>query len=110
MSAAGIGAGVRGQRLTILLGSRDHAGHHSLSTELLSRARKAGLAGATLLQGVEGRGRSGRLHRRHVVGEDAPVAIVIVDTPEKIEAFRDSLSSLGSTLVTVVDDVTAFRA
>lgn len=98
------------QRLTIMLSSRDHAHHHSLATEVLSRARRAHLAGATLMHALEGQGRSGTLHRQHLFGEDVPLSILIVDESEKIQHFRDELQDiLGDSLV-VIDDVIAFRA
>jgi hypothetical protein len=98
------------QRLTVMLSSRDHAHHHSLATELLSRARRAKLAGATMMHAVEGQGRSGTLHRQHFFAEDVPVAILIVDDATKIEAFlKDVRPTIGDSLV-IIEDVTAFRA
>jgi PII-like signaling protein len=98
------------QRLTVMLNSRDHAHHHSLATEVLSRARRAHLAGATLLHAVEGHGRSGALHRQHLFAEDVPLAILIVDDATKIEAFLEDIRPLIGDSVVVLDDVVAFRA
>jgi len=98
------------QRLTVMANSRDRTHHHSLATEVLARARHAHLAGATVVAGMEGLGHSGVLHRRHVFGEDVPLAIVIVDEGSKIQAFVEaSRDALGDALV-IVEDVTAFRA
>jgi PII-like signaling protein len=98
------------QRLTILMSSRDRAGHHSLAIEIMSRARRAGMAGATLLHGAEGLGRSGSVHRDRLFVDDAPAAVVIVDDGEKIAAFRRDIEPLTRGAVVLVDDVTAFRA
>jgi len=53
------------------------------------QAREAGLAGATVVRGMEGFGRSSRVHTASILrlSEDLPVVIEIVDTEEKIEAF-----------------------
>lgn len=98
------------QRLTIMLSSRDHAHHHSLATEVLSRARRAHLAGATLMHAIEGQGRSGVIHRQHLFGEDVPLSILIVDEQEKIQQFREAINDIIGDALVVIDDVTAFRA
>jgi hypothetical protein len=81
-------------RLTVLLGVRDQTHHHALSVTLMDKARKAGLSGATLFQALEGYGTSGKLHRTHLFAEDAPLNLVIVDTPERIDAFIESVHEL----------------
>jgi PII-like signaling protein len=83
----------------------DRSGHRSLTTELLRRARGAGLAGATVFQAVEGFGASGRTHRTHLVAEDAPVTVVVVDRPEAVEAFLAGLGDLLSGVLVVTEDV-----
>lgn len=99
----------RCQRLTVMLRSGDRSHHHTLATELLARARKARLAGATLLEAAEGQGRTGVLRHAHLLWNDAPLALLVVDTEVKIAAFvADNRDALDGALV-VVDDVTAFR-
>ncbi|MDA8295818.1 MAG: DUF190 domain-containing protein [Actinomycetota bacterium] len=98
------------QRLTVMLQTRDHSHHHSLATELLSRARKAHLAGATLLAGVEGEGRSGVRHHQHLFYDDAPLSLVIVDDRESLARFILECQELLGDAVVVLDDVDAFRA
>jgi PII-like signaling protein len=104
------GAPQRMQRLTIMLRSRDHCHHHSLALELLARAKRTHMAGATLFQGVEGQGRSGDLHRDHLLREDSPLSLVIVDEPEKIAAFLAAIRPVAGGALVVIDDVVAFRA
>lgn len=100
----------RMQRLTIMLTSRDHANHHSLATEVLARARRAHLAGATLFQALDGQGRSGAVHRQHLLSEDVPLSIVIVESEAKVTAFLDDIRGVLGDALVVVDDVTAFSA
>jgi PII-like signaling protein len=73
--------------------------------DLLRRARQAGLAGATVYAAHEGYGESGRVHRVHLVLDDRPVAVVIVDQSEKVDAFLDEAADLLDDVVVVVDDI-----
>ncbi len=95
----------RACRLTIMLTSRDHARHVSLMVKLLQTARRAGLSGGTVLRAHEGFGASGRVHRRHLLSEDAPLTLVIVDGPERIESFLDDVEHLLEDVVLVTSDV-----
>ena len=93
------------KRLTLLMSVHDHVRHTSLQMEVLKRARKAKLAGATVFEGVEGFGTSGRVHREHVISDDRPLAIVLVDRPERIDAFLESIGPLLDGVAVTVDDV-----
>jgi PII-like signaling protein len=54
---------------------------------IVERVRKEGLAGATVLRGIEGFGADSRLHTSRILrlSEDLPVVIEIVDTAENID-------------------------
>ena len=93
------------KRLTLLISVRDHVRHASLQMEVLKRARKAKLAGATVFEGVEGFGTSGRVHREHVISDDRPLAIVIIDHPERIDAFLEEIAPILDDVVVTVDVV-----
>ncbi|HUJ66703.1 MAG TPA: DUF190 domain-containing protein [Acidimicrobiales bacterium] len=92
-------------RVTVLLSPVDRAGHHSLMSELLKRARQTKLAGATALRGYAGYGTSGVVHRSHVVREDPPSAVVLVDRPERIQSFLDDVAPLLREVLVIVKDV-----
>jgi uncharacterized protein len=85
-----------GERLTIYIGETDQHHHRPLYTEIVERAQQAGLAGATVLRGMEGFGASSHIHTTRILrlSEDLPVVIVIVDAPERIEAFLPQLDEL----------------
>lgn len=93
------------RRLTIFLGVRDRHRHGSLEMELLKRARKAKLAGATVFEGELGFGSAGHLHREHLVSDDRPLAIVVVDAPERIDAFVAELGTTARGVVITIEDV-----
>jgi PII-like signaling protein len=76
-------------RLTVLVNESDQWHHRPVYAEIVHRAHEAGLAGATVLRGIEGFGRSGRVHTSRILSltEDLPCAVVVVDTEEKVRAF-----------------------
>ncbi len=78
-------------RLTIFIGEDDHWHHKPLYTEIVHRAHKAGLAGASVLRGIEGYGASSRILS---LSDDMPLAIIIVDAEDKIRAFLPQLDEL----------------
>jgi PII-like signaling protein len=99
------------RRLTIFIGESDQYHHHPLYTEIAHRAHQAGLAGATVLRGIEGFGASSRIHTTRLLSlsEDLPIAIVIVDEPERVDAFLPELDELVGQGLVIIDDVEVIR-
>lgn len=95
------------QRLTIFIGETDQYHHKALYSEIVRRAHRAGLAGASVFRGVEGFGASSRIHTTRILslGEDLPLAVVIVDTHERIAEFLPQLDELISEGLVILDDV-----
>ncbi|GAA3061137.1 DUF190 domain-containing protein [Streptomyces roseofulvus] len=92
-------------RLTVVVGENDTWHHRPLSTEIVHRAHAAGLAGASVFRGVEGFGRSSRIHTARLLSlsEDLPVAVLIVDEEERIRAFLPELDELVTDGLVVLD-------
>ncbi|MFB7666534.1 DUF190 domain-containing protein [Kitasatospora sp. NPDC056138] len=91
-------------RLTVYVGESDSWHHRPLYSEIVHRAHAAGLAGASVFRGVEGFGASSLVHTARLLslGEDLPVAVVIVDAAERVRAFLPELDGLvGDGLVTL---------
>ena len=99
------------QRLTVILGEDDIWHHKPVYTEIVHRVHRAGLAGASVFRGIEGFGASSRIHTSRILSlsEDLPVAVVIVDAADKIEAFLPQLDELVTQGVIVLDDVLVHR-
>jgi PII-like signaling protein len=98
-------------RLTIMVGESDQAHHRPLYAEIVHRAHSAGLAGASVFRGIEGFGRSNHIHTSRLLslGEDLPVAVVIVDTDDKVRAFLPHLEELQIEGLVIVEPVEVLR-
>jgi PII-like signaling protein len=98
-------------RLTIFIGENDRWHHRPLFTEIVHRAHAAGLAGASVLRGVEGYGASSRIHTARLLSlsEDLPIVIVIVDAEEKVRAFLPVLEELVAEGLVMIDPVEVIR-
>ena len=75
--------------LRLFLGESDRREGMPLYEAIVQRARTEGLAGATVLRGIEGFGANSRIHRASILrlSEDLPIVVEIVDEREKIERF-----------------------
>lgn len=98
-------------RLTVLIGEDDQWQHKPLYTEIVHRAHTAGLAGATVLRGIEGYGASNHVHTTRLLSlsEDLPVAVIIVDTEQRIRDFLPQLDELITEGLVMVDQVEVVR-
>src|SRR5207248_7904871 len=98
-------------RLTIFVGESDRYHHHPLSHEIVTRARKSGLAGASVLRGIEGFGASSHIHTARLLSlsEDLPLAIIIVDAEDKITEFLLELDDLIDEGLVIIDEVEVYR-
>jgi PII-like signaling protein len=79
----------QGKLLRIFIGESDRHEGKPLFEWIVREARKHGLAGATVLRGLQGFGAHSRLHTTKILrlSSDLPVVIEIVDRAEKIETF-----------------------
>jgi uncharacterized protein len=85
-----------GKLLRIFIGETDRADGKPLYETIVTQAREQGLAGATVLRGVEGFGARSRIHTARILrlSEDLPIVIELVDTEEKIKAFMPTVDRL----------------
>jgi PII-like signaling protein len=90
--------------LRVFIGERDRYEHHPLHEAIVRAARDAGLAGATVLRGMMGFGRGGRIETAKILdlSDDLPVVVEIVDQAERVDAFLPRLAAMiGDRLATL---------
>ena len=82
--------------LRIFIGESDRFEHKPLYEAILLKARELHLAGATVLRGPMGFGKSSRLHTAKILrlSMDLPLLIEIVDSDEKIQGFLPVLDQM----------------
>ena len=98
-------------RLTVLVGENDIWHRKPVYTEIVHRAHAAGLAGASVFHGIEGFGGSSVVHTSRLLSlsEDLPVAVVIVDTEERVRDFLPQLEELLTRGLAVLDECHVVR-
>jgi PII-like signaling protein len=93
-----------GMLLRIFIGESDHWHGKPLYRAIVERVREAGLAGTTVLRGIEGFGAQSHLHTARILrlSEDLPVVVEIVDSADRIQAILPAIDEMvGDGLVTL---------
>ena len=93
-----------GKLLRLFIGESDRWHGKPLYQAIVERVRAEGLAGATVVRGIEGFGADSRLHTSRILrlSEDLPVVVEIVDTAEQIERIVPILDEMvGEGLLTL---------
>lgn len=93
-----------GKLLRIFIGESDRFEGRPLFQAIVEAVRAEGLAGATVLRGIEGFGASSRLHTSRILrlSEDLPIVIEIVDTDENIDRVLPMLDGMmGDGMMTI---------
>jgi uncharacterized protein len=88
----------------IFIGESDHWHGIPLYEAIVRKAREMGLAGATVIRGVEGFGANSRIHTAKILrlSEDLPVLIEIVDKEDRIQKILPILDEMiGEGLITM---------
>lgn len=82
--------------LRVFIGESDRWQHKPLYEAIVLKARELHLAGATVVRGSMGFGKSSRLHTAKILrlSMDLPVIVEIVDSEEKIQSFLPILDEM----------------
>jgi len=84
--------------LRVFIGESDRWNHKPLYESIVLKARELHLAGATVLRGPMGFGKSSRMHTAKILrlSMDLPIVIEIVDSEEKINKLLPALEQMMS--------------
>ncbi|SDH74090.1 hypothetical protein SAMN05421505_12182 [Sinosporangium album] len=98
-------------RLTAFVGDTDTWHRRPLYQEIVRRAHAAGLAGASVFRGIEGYGASSHIHTTRILSlsDDLPIAVVIIDSAERVRAFLPQLDELIDEGLVILDEVEVIR-
>lgn len=96
-----------GKLLRIFIGESDKCEGRPLYEWIVLKARENGLAGATVLRGLEGFGAHSRLHTAKILllSSNLPIVVEIVDSEKKIEAFLPLIDDAVSEGMATVEKV-----
>jgi PII-like signaling protein len=103
-----------GKLLRIFIGESDKFGRKPLYQAIVEMLREEGMAGATVLRGIEGFGANSHLHTARILrlSEDLPIVIEVADTAERIEAIMPKLDEMVTDGMVTLErvEVVAYRA
>jgi PII-like signaling protein len=103
-----------GKLLRLFVGESDTWHGKPLYQAVVERVRSEGLAGATVIRGIEGFGADSRIHTSRILrlSEDLPVVIEIVDTAERIDHVLPLLDEMVSEGLVTVErvQIVAYRS
>lgn len=85
-----------GVLLRVFIGESDRWEGRPLHDAIVRRAREEGLAGATVLRGIEGFGGQSRIHTASILrlSTDLPIVVEIVDRKDRIDGFLPLLDGM----------------
>ncbi len=83
-------------KLTVYIGDSFRYGRKKLYCAIVEMLHEEGIAGATVLHGLEGYGADKQIHTARILdlSNDLPVVIVAIDRAEKIEAVLPRLDAM----------------
>ena len=100
-------------RLRLYIGEADRWHGRPLSEAIVLRLRELGLAGATVVRGIEGFGRNAHLHTAKILrlSEDLPIVIDVVDREARIREILPEIDAMvGDGLITLeAVEIVAYR-
>jgi uncharacterized protein len=103
-----------GKLLRIFIGESDKHGHKPLYQAIVEMLREEGMAGATVLRGIEGFGATSHLHTARILrlSEDLPIVIEVADTAERIEAIMPRIDEMVTEGMVTLErvEVVSYRA
>jgi len=84
---------------------------HNLYHALVLKFKEIGMAGVTVIRGIEGYGQDGRLHSTRVldISVSLPIIIEVVDVPERIDKAVEVAKEMVNEGLMMVTDVNVIK-
>jgi PII-like signaling protein len=103
---------VEATKLTVYIGDDHRYGRKLLSRAVVELLHAEGIAGATVLHGIEGYGSDRQIHTARILdlSADLPVLVVAVDRSEKIAAVVPKLEPMIEKGLVTTERVTVVLA
>ena len=98
-----------GRLLRLHLSEQDRYEGTSLYEAVVEKCRELKIAGVTVFRGLEGYGDSAEIHRAHLLSQDRPIVVTIVDSPENIDGLLPALEEMIDTGLIAISDVEVLR-
>ncbi|MBB2969817.1 DUF190 domain-containing protein [Mesorhizobium sp. RMAD-H1] len=78
---------------------------------IVMKAREMRMAGATVLRGPMGFGRSSVLHTAKILrlSQDLPIVVEIIDAPEKVEELIPEITAMTQSCLITTEEVQVIR-
>jgi len=86
------------------LSEQDEYDGKRLYEAIIGKCRELGLSGAMVFRGLEGYGESAAIHRLHLMGHDAPIVVIIIDSDENIRRLLPVLEQMMDTGLIAISD------
>lgn len=100
-------------RARIYVGEADHHDGRPLYQAIVERLRQRGVAGATVLRGIEGYGANAHLHTTRILrlSEDLPILIEVIDEEARLRAALEEIEPMvvGGLITLEPIEVLAYR-
>ena len=98
----------------IYIGESDRWQGRPLFEAIVEKLRTSGVAGATVLRGIEGYGRASRVHTASILrlSEDLPILIEAVDREDRLRAVLPDIDAMvdGGVITLEHVEVIAYRS
>lgn len=99
------------QVVRVYVGEQDTWHGTPLYAAIVGRLKEIGIAGVTVMHGVEGYGAHGKMHtaRFEVLFQGLPIVVEAVDVPDRIRLALGALDEMVTEGLVTVSDVQAIR-
>jgi PII-like signaling protein len=98
----------------IYIGESDRWEGKPLYEAIVLKLRERGIAGATVLRGIEGYGRTARLHTARILrlSEDLPILVEVVDREDRLRSVLPDIDAMvqGGLITLEQVEVMAYRS